>query len=220
MGPDRDAVARGELDGPQDRRRIAGVGAAGDVDAADERDQLLVRAHRPRPERLADVGVQVDPIASPARATHERDATPALAPARPAAPRRGARSTGRVGVGARGRLESAAAGGAGVGVGVPSAVGVGASVGAGVGASVGVGVEPRRTARRWPTRSATGRASRTARRGCSPTDPPTGRRTTARRRSGRASEPDSTSPTGSAPRSHGPRRAAPHDRPNGWNWPL
>jgi hypothetical protein len=37
------------------------MGAARDVDARDEREEPLVVAHRPGPDALADVGVEIDP---------------------------------------------------------------------------------------------------------------------------------------------------------------
>ncbi len=68
MCPDGHSVIDREPDGPLDREWIARMRAARHVDAADQRDQPLVIAHRPWPEALADVGVQIDthePIVAP-----------------------------------------------------------------------------------------------------------------------------------------------------------
>ena len=60
MGADRHAGTEGDADRPVDDERVAGVEPAGDVDRADDRDEGLVRAHRPWAEALADIGVEVD----------------------------------------------------------------------------------------------------------------------------------------------------------------
>ena len=62
-----DAHARGgrHADGVANHRGIARMEAAGDVDGCNVRKKGLVVAHRPRAERLARVGVQVDAHAAP-----------------------------------------------------------------------------------------------------------------------------------------------------------
>ena len=60
VGADRDALARRAGDGPVDDRGVAGVEAARHVGRGDVVEERLVRAHRPGPEGLADVRVQVD----------------------------------------------------------------------------------------------------------------------------------------------------------------
>ena len=61
MGADRDPVGARQPHGAPHRPRVAGVPAAGDVGRRHHRHQQRVLAHRPGAERLAQVGVQVDP---------------------------------------------------------------------------------------------------------------------------------------------------------------
>src|SRR5713101_8130064 len=65
MRADRYTVLDGETYGGADRRRIAGVEAAGDVRRADERHDGGVGAHLPGAVALSHVAVQVDGLQLP-----------------------------------------------------------------------------------------------------------------------------------------------------------
>src|SRR4029079_11250200 len=78
-----DAGRDREPDGPLDRERVAGMGATGDVDAREERDERLVVAHRPRSQALTDVRFQVDSHGRPSLDVRRVGAA-GIRPARPA----------------------------------------------------------------------------------------------------------------------------------------
>ena len=61
VGADHGPGVEREPDGPPDRQGITGMEAAGHVDGRDEPHERRVVAHRPRPDALAHVRVQVDP---------------------------------------------------------------------------------------------------------------------------------------------------------------
>src|SRR5690606_6840426 len=60
VSPDLHAVAHGEFNGPGEAERVTGVETAGQVDGAEEREQLVLRHHAPAAVRLAGDGVEVD----------------------------------------------------------------------------------------------------------------------------------------------------------------
>ena len=60
LGAHGDAARRGGPAHGQEHRRVAGVEAAGDVDARDDLDHRVVVAELPATEGLPDVGVEVD----------------------------------------------------------------------------------------------------------------------------------------------------------------
>ena len=61
MGPDRDAVGPGQPDRRAQYGGITGMKAGRDVRRRNRRHEGRVVAERVRPERLADVGVEIDP---------------------------------------------------------------------------------------------------------------------------------------------------------------
>lgn len=60
VGADRDAEPCGPFDGLAHRCRVAGVPAAGDIRAGNDREQRLIIRRRHTVDRLAEVGVEVD----------------------------------------------------------------------------------------------------------------------------------------------------------------
>ena len=60
LGADRHAPVGRRLAHPSQRRRVAGVGATGDVGAGDDVEHRLVVAETPHAERLTEIAVEVD----------------------------------------------------------------------------------------------------------------------------------------------------------------
>ena len=60
MRADRDALFLRQRNGLRASTRVAGVEAAGDVGRRDAVHQRRVLAHRPRAERLAEVGIEIN----------------------------------------------------------------------------------------------------------------------------------------------------------------
>ena len=199
MSAHGDAGGRREPDRPLDRQRVAGMGAAGDVDARDERDERLVVAHRPRPQALTDVRVQVDSHGRPSfdvrrvRAAGIVRAPPALRTAGPSAV-----------VAVSGWAEGLGS------VSVPAAPWAPGS------GSRSVAQTARPTPRRTRPPTVAGRGPR---RCPTPTDPASGSRTTGSGRSRRARGAGCTTARAAVPWQPWPS-TMPHELPYGLNAPL